>query len=634
MAIKSKYNSKCKRCGNFIRKDIDWIEPQDVPGYDKPQWVHVQCPPALGMSALGTSVKTQSNYKNAPQQIEPDETLQNIPVVGSKTDALIDAIEQSLTAIDSEPIVEKTFIPSVYQQAIFDAIKAMVDGVAEFKHLVIEAVAGSGKTTTIEQSLKLISSHFSVAFLAFNKHIADELARRCQRAGLDNVFPATLHKLGLKNFKKAFPKFNAFRDIEDDKVGLLLESVYPVTQKVLTQKALEQKIVNEDDVKAYIKACRKQNYPRRDGMRKIVSMAKNTLIDFTMPELVKAMIDRYNMDIEEKYIDELVARLPEVMEMCKARVDKIDYNDMIWLPIVLNLDLEKFDFLMVDEAQDMNALQIEFINRSVKADGHIIAVGDRYQSLYAFRGADADAIPNIIKALDAKVLPLSVTYRCPASHVRKAQALVPHLEPRDNAPEGTLIETDSDNAIDYMDLVKHLQPGDMVICRTNGPLVKPAFECIRRGIKAVIRGKDIGSTLVNLIKRFETNDIGQFEISLAEYYEHESTKLINAGKEMKALALQDRVDTLRFILNECASVRELEAKIDMLFSDKNTGVIFSSVHKAKGLEADRVYILRPDLMPHPRAKKDWERQQELNCQYVAETRSKDTLVLVKGGESV
>lgn len=630
MAMKSKYNSKCKKCGNWIRKDIDWIEPKDVTGYDKPQWVHVACPAAPDMSALGSSVKTAATAN----KVWTSSINNPLPIVDDVGDGIADAIEQSLAQLVDEPIVEKTFIPSVYQQAIFDAITAMVQGIADFTHLVIEAVAGSGKTTTIEQALKLIPSHFLVAFLAFNKHIADELSRRCQRAGLDNVFAATLHKLGLKNFKKAFPKFNAFRDIDEDKLGYLLESVYPVTKKTLEELARQENVTGEDNVKAFMKSQRKVNYPKRDGMRKIVSMAKNTLIDFNNAILVKAMIDQYNMEVEEKYIDELVARLPEIMEMCKQRTDKIDYDDMIWLPIVLNLDLEKFDFLMVDEAQDMNALQIEFILRSVKADGHIIAVGDRHQSLYAFRGADSQAIPNIIKALDAKVLPLSVTYRCPASHVRKAQALVPHLEARENAPEGTLILTDDVNAIDYLDLVKHLQPGDMVICRTNGPLVRPAFECIRAGMKAVIRGKDIGSTLINLIKRFETDDLDQFEVSLAEYYQIEHSKLINAGKEMKALALQDRVQTLQFIMNECRTVSELEAKINMLFSDKNTGIIFSSIHKAKGLEADRVYILRPDLMPHPRAKKEWERQQELNCQYVAETRSKDTLVMVKGGEDV
>jgi DNA helicase II / ATP-dependent DNA helicase PcrA len=635
MAMISKYNNICLACNVRIVAGRDWIEPRELPGKGK-KWVHVQCP-TEDHSALGTSVKTASNYKsghNVPVTIDKQiinfiDTCQSkenhlegidclwcggnhFDIIDNISDAIASAIESSLL---DEPVIEKTFIPSVYQQAIFDAITSLVDNVADFKHLVIEAVAGSGKTTTIEQSLKLIPMDYIVRFLAFNKHIATELDKRCQRAGLSNVTASTLHSLGLSNFKRTFPKFNSFQDIEDDKVGFLLESIYPVSKK-----SLEAGLITKDE--------RKVNYVKRDGMRKIVSLAKNTMVDYHNPDAVKTMIDRYNVEVEEKLINELTLKLPDVMQMCIDYVKKIDYDDMIWLPIVLGLDLEKFDFLMVDEAQDLNALQIQFILRSIKEDGHIIAVGDRHQSLYAFRGADAQAIPNIIKALDAKTLPLSVTYRCPASHVRQAQEIVPHLEARENAPEGTIID------LDYFELAKKVQSGDMVICRTNGPLVRPAFECIRMGKKAVIRGKDIGATLIQLIKRFETDDLDQFEVSLMEYYEVEHSKLMNYGKEMKALLLQDRVETLRFIMNECRTVSELQAKIEMLFSDKQTGVIFSSVHRAKGLEAENVYILRPDLMPHPRANKDWEVQQEMNCKYVAETRSKNTLVYVKGGEDI
>lgn len=660
MAMISKYNNICPACGIRIVAGRDWIEPKKLPGYDKDKWCHVQCP-TNDLPALGTTVKTfknltdekyrraQSNDRgnkfasiNVPLPIEPQkvnfiescmdafhhqEGVDCLNCGGNHfeedlSDAIAGAIEQSL--LEPEIITEKVFTPSKYQQAIFDAITAMVNKVAEFKHLVVEAVAGSGKTTTIKQSLKLIPNEYQVFFVAFNKHIANPLAEWLQSIGIHNVKAATLHSLGLSNYKRAFPKFNSFNDIEEDKVGVILEDYYPVQKKKLFQ------VVNMYPVGdiELTKDIRKAHYQKRDGMRKIVSICKSCLTDTNNQNEVKEIIDRYNLDIEEKYIDELVNLLPVIMQRCKDWTEKIDYDDMIWLPIVLNLDLEKADFLMVDETQDLNKLQIEFIMRSIKEDGHIIAVGDRYQSLYAFRGADANAIPNIIQALDAKVLPLSVTYRCPSSHVKQAQALVPHLEARENAPEGTLDE------VDYYNLAKVVQSGDLVICRTNGPLVKPAFECIRRGKKAVIRGKDIGSSLTNLVKRFETDDIDQFVANLGEYYEQEHSKLMNYGKEMKALLLQDRYETLLFIANECNSVSELTTKINMLFSDKETGVIFSSVHKAKGLEADHIYILRPDLMPFPKAQTDIEIQQELNCKYVAQTRSKDILTYVKGGENV
>jgi len=65
-----------------------------------------------------------------------------------------------------------------------------------------------------------------------------------------------------------------------------------------------------------------------------------------------------------------------------------------------------------------------------------------------------------------------------------------------------------------------------------------------------------------------------------------------------------------------------------VFSDDKQGIAFSTVHKAKGLEADRVFILHPEMMPHPKASKPWEQQQERNIKYVSETRSKEYLGFV------
>lgn len=650
MAMKSKYNSICKLCGKDIRKDIDWIEPKPVSGYDRNQWVHVKCP-ASNQSALGTSVKTASNYKgqrfaqiipsvNNPLSIE-EAPIDNIG------DSLADAIEDSLKQMEAPAI--RSFTPSKFQQDIFDAITAMVNKVADFKHLVIEAVAGSGKTTTIEQSLKLIPIVFQVAFVAFNKHIASELDRRCKASGLSNVMALTLHSLGSKNLKNHFPRIK----LEKDKVGHLMDDIYFIADDAIKAfiKADEQPL--KDTLAEYIKTIgeveyeshndekkasgliqhiKKTNRAKRSMMRKLVAICKNTLIDATKRDDVMMAIDKYGIEIDAKYLEEIITNLPIIMQRCKDNISTMDFDDMLWLPVVLDLSLEKFDYLMVDEFQDMNKCQIEFILRSIRDDGHIIAVGDRYQSLYGFRGADTDAIPNAITRLNAKVLPLSVTYRCPTSHVELAQEIVPQIEARENAPEGTIIE------LDPLYLVEALQagdpkndvPGDMVICRTNAPLVAPAFECIRAGKKAMIRGLEVGDGLINLVKRFETDDLGRLQIALNEYKMIEYEKLMSWGKEMPAILLQDKVDTLLFIIEESNTLEDVISKIDMLFSDDNSGIVFSSVHRAKGLEAMKVYILKPELLPHPKAKKSWEQEQEMNCKYVALTRSKDTLVFVRG----
>ena len=82
----------------------------------------------------------------------------------------------------------------------------------------------------------------------------------------------------------------------------------------------------------------------------------------------------------------------------------------------------------------------------------------------------------------------------------------------------------------------------------------------------------------------------------------------------------------------CETPGEVAARLQSVFADGESGVTFSTVHQAKGLEAERVFIARPDLMPLARVRQEWELQQELNIEYVAYTRSKSELYFLEGSE--
>jgi superfamily I DNA/RNA helicase len=98
---------------------------------------------------------------------------------------------------------------------------------------------------------------------------------------------------------------------------------------------------------------------------------------------------------------------------------------------------------------------------------------------------------------------------------------------------------------------------------------------------------------------------------------------------MQAQSLRDRVETIFALADGCQTLAEVKSRVYKVFDDSQKGVTFSTVHKAKGTEAERVFILEPDLMPHPMAKKPWEQQQERNVRYVALTRSKRELFFVR-----
>ena len=565
--MESRFNTTCAECSKPIHKG-DNITKRDIPGKGE-KWVHLKCP------------KGKRTFKEM--------------ISGNGSDHIANAIDVETIL---PQLTTKVFIPSVYQQAIFDWV---VDGTG---NAIVEAVAGSGKTTTIVKSLELIPEHLRILFLAFNKHIVKELKRRVP----SHIRVSTVHALGMSIIRK----LPDFQDLDEDKISGIMDTFWSIRKSEVEDAGIRSK-----------------NRIKRQVMRKIVSLVKATLSDYNDPETILELIDLYNIEMDEQDEQEMIERLPEIMEINNSNLKYIDFDDMTYLPLIvpsLQNRFDEYDFILVDEAQDLNKAGMELIIKCISKEGRIIAVGDRRQSLYAFRGADAEAIPNLIKRLDAVVLPLSISYRCPKKHVLSVKSIVPQIEYAENAIEGIL------EGMPYKDLLKSLKEGDMVLCRSNAPLIKPAFECIRRGIKAIIKGKDIGRELVNFIERFQCDELGRLEIMMAEHTEREITRYIEKGKELQAEFIKDKFDTILTVAHECRTVEELTTKIALLFSDDNASIVFSSIHKAKGLEAQRIFILHPELMPHPKAKGDRELTQEANAQYVARTRSLSEMYIVTGGE--
>jgi len=479
---------------------------------------------------------------------------------------------------------------SVYQTAIFEEIE---NGTG---NLVIEAVAGSGKTTTIVHGLEYTPKDAEVAFVAFNSHIAKELARRAP----GHVEVSTLHSLGLSNIRNAFGSVK----VEPNKVR---DMVRDYAERQSSIDRYENVMLNQS------------------GIVKLISLVKGTMSGDSDEDLMGIAFN-YNIELNdaEGVVFEAVRH---ILVQSRAETKMVDFDDMVDFCATGRVGCKQFDILFGDEVQDWNAAQIEMALRSVKSGGRIIGVGDRWQSIYGFRGADINAIPGLIEATGAKVLPLSITYRCPTSHVELAKTLVPHIEAREGAPEGTVA------TVSEYDFTQKVEQGDLVLCRCNAPLVKPAFDLIRQGKKAVILGRDIGKNLLQLVykvqRKYKVHNLGDTLEKLSVYVRVEVSKLLKRDAEIRAENLMDKADTIYALSEGCETVRELESKVRKVFSDEHAGVTFSSVHKTKGGQAKVVWILQPGLMPHPKASRPQDLQQERNIQYVAYTRSMSELYFVK-----
>lgn len=573
-SFSAKWPGTCPRCNQPWAKGTPLV-------YENNVVVHETCPSVTNPLSL---LKPNARMSDV-----------NVPVPIAKEEGQ-DVIHE---------IETKLFVPSEYQLAAFEWA-THGEG-----HAVMKAVAGSGKTTTIVKMLDILPKDIRILFVAFNKNIVRALNEKVQQAGYTNITVVTLNSSGFSVCRK----YEGFQEVNQFKVlDILTDMGYKISRTEI-----------KDPEK------RKTNRIFRSAMNKLVEMVKSTLCDYNDPNAVLELINRFHIEIDEQMEQEIIEKLPEVMTLNNGNLEFVDFNDQCYLPVVnpyFANKFEKYDFILCDEFQDFNRCNIEYVLKCLAPAGRIIAVGDHHQSLYGFRGADPRAIPDAIERLQATVLPLSVSYRCPRSHITRMREIRPEIDiqPAPNAVEGVLGE------LEYKEMMAKVKEGDMVICRTNAPLVKPAFAVIRSGKKAIIRGKDIGKELVAFIERFNTDELGRLEILMQEYTQHEIERWLEKNKEMMAEQAKEKYDTIIQVMQEVKTVNELVLKIQTLFSDDNIGVVFSSVHRAKGLEAEVIFLYRPELMPHPRAKSDDEVEQEWNCVYVAGTRSLNELYIVSGEE--
>lgn len=272
-------------------------------------------------------------------------------------------------------------------------------------------------------------------------------------------------------------------------------------------------------------------------------------------------------------------------------------------------------------------IQREILRKIMGPNSRMIAVGDPAQAIYGFRGADADSLATIAREFGARTLPLSITYRCPTSVVKYAQQWVSHIQARDGAPEGVVQDLGSEWS------VEQLRPNDLVVCRKSAPLMTIAFRCIRANVPVQVLGREIGDGLKALIKKMNAKTIDQLSLKLEAYREREVNRAAQADDEQKVEAINDKVGAIQFLIDglkeDRRDIPSLEAGIDYLFKDKNNSVKLCTIHKSKGLEADRVFWLGRSECPAKWARQPWQKVEEINLCYVAATRAKAELYLVE-----
>ena len=503
---------------------------------------------------------------------------------------------------------KKDFTPSKYQEDIFDFVKH------GHGNAVVEAAAGSGKSWTLINCVNMIDEDKSILITAFNRDIVNELKKKTK--GKDNVSAMTMHSLGLQMLQRNFP----------DESLTLDEFKYRtfINTNLNQLSSINIFSLSKGDLARY-----------RENIYKLVDFGRYYTCE-TVKDL-ELIEERYGVEIiaDEKEV------AVEIINWGKNDLSTIDYTDMIYLPNILMckpIGL-KFDWIMVDEAQDLSVAQRDILLKCVKINTRILFVGDSSQSLYSFSGADPDSFKKILELPNTISLPLSISYRCADAIVENAQTIEPKIEKNSDGRAG---EVKRECRLD------EVQDGDMILCRNNAPLMKVYVEFLRMNKKAFIRGKDIGINLKNAVKRtgeellnVDMKRKGVFTKLYASLFDSINELIaksnITYADAVESSIISNKIDIIKAleILSEgLTTSEELIERIKGIFSDKkkNEGISLSTIHKAKGLEAENVYIVCDSLMPSKQAKKKWEIEQERNLMYVAYTRSKNKLGFISEDE--
>jgi len=517
-------------------------------------------------------------------------------------------------------------------------------------HVCVVARAGTGKTTTMIEGLNVLFGNGSkfipskqqkdiwdeikkskdaktVTFCCFNKSIQQELSKKVP----EGCQALTMHSMGFRAVQSAF--------------GRIKPDSWRTTNIICELLGMTSH------------EARKKKGDILRATERLTSLCKQNLLDGT-PDQLESLIAYHDIEIDRGII-EVFNLVPQVLERSKdVESDRsCHFDDMIWLPIVLDLHVPKSDLLLVDEAQDLNRCQQALAK---KAGKRLIFIGDPKQAIYGFAGADSKSMQRLQNELSetsegCKQLPLTMTYRCGKAIVEKAQTLVSDFEAHENNGEGKvdndiLLGESTEGPADYAfkvqegKLVCALEPGTMILCRCNAPLVSQCFRFIREGIKATIRGRDIGKGLIQLVMKLSKQgtqwieedkqvQIEFFLNKLSEWNDTETEKE-NSKKnpsDSKLMSISDKYKTLICFTEEAETVGEIIEKIESVFSDSSSpGIQLSSIHKAKGLESQRVIFLQPKEAPcpHPMAKSATAREQEFNLLYVAYTRAIEELIIV------
>ena len=450
-------------------------------------------------------------------------------------------------------------------------------------NLLISALAGAAKTTTLVMIAEALAPE-PMLCLAFNKRIADEMTERLP----GNCNASTLNSLGHRAWSKTIGRNLILA--KDKNFGIV--------------KELISKLKPREKDEAY------------DSLSEILdAVAWGKSMGYVptgrFPNAKPLMNDEEFFATLDEEPSDLIVRIvieATLESLGRGLRGEVDFNDQLLLPTVFPAIFPQYPHVLVDEAQDLSALNHAMLRKLAKK--RLTAVGDECQAIYAFRGAATDSMGTLRESFEMQEYRLSISFRCPTAIVAEANWRAPHMVSGKDAA-GSVTTLDRWTVNDLPDTAA-------IICRNNAPLFAAALRLLKDGRYPQIVGNDIGKSLLKTLKKLGRESLPQANVMLAiDAWEQSKMKKTRVSQKVK-----DMAECLRVFARQGPTLADAIAYAEDIMTRKGPIQLMTG-HKAKGLEFDNVFILNRTLV-------NMGEEQDRNLMYVMQTRAKERLMYVEG----
>jgi superfamily I DNA/RNA helicase len=702
------------------------------------EWLFVILDPSEGRLVSRGSIPTPDLRNVVQSQKDNNGQL----VRGNKPSEILEKITPKKEKKGGNEIPEDRITEE--QKAIEDKFARMLSSPTQ-DHMMISALAGSGKTTVLKHLAWKFGKGKKWLYLVFNSKNKEEAKEEFPPSVVVDTTNAWAGREVLgKNLLKPTDRIQQFSRSEKAKMVADSPGFHQLTKSMRIPDQNEEYGPDPKRLggtqKTLWYTLRSINIEFKSEAVKLLGLAKSFAVDprneQQLEQGLKSVMSKYDLntsleDIKERvqknspwavqYISDLMGtnfiERDFTEELMKATIwlmhqvmphasqekfiadagdqagteqmlgTKRDFDDDLWFSAIHANELKwpKYEVVLADEVQDFNVAQQIILKKLAENGAKIVAVGDKNQSIYRFRGADSNAFGQLSDMLTNISHDKDVTQNL-TQNFRSRQAVIDFsneegqeaghvsnlVKGRNFSEEpghigkgqATKYEVNYEQAFDT--LKKEMNDMGEIkqtafLSRTNEPLVHASLNLMKANIPFVILGKDIANDLnkhidkmISLFRLSNDSSIDELQAGLGEYSQDQDEK--HAGKA----AMQGKLKEIKEITEAMQSALQqfqeevqngsvfqfrkwMRSKFGGIDIDKGgregemaraeykkklkelNPVILSTVHKSKGLQFQRVFILRDDLWPHPRASRQADLDQEMNNKYIGRTRAEDEL---------